>query len=114
MNASKLGEKAQFLPKKVYKDKLTLGSGKIQINLFYFSPGHTNGDAWVVFPALRILQTGDMVAWKDTALLLRPQQRRQLHGVSDAGQRRRRRRGRRQRRSMAIRSRWPTSSTSTT
>ena len=33
------GEKAQFLPKKVYKDKLTLGSGKDQIDLFYFGAG---------------------------------------------------------------------------
>jgi cyclase len=59
------GEKAQFLPKKTYKDKLTIGSGKDQIDLYYFGPGHTNGDTWVVFPSLRILQTGDMVAWKD-------------------------------------------------
>jgi cyclase len=64
MNAFK-GEKAQFLPKKTYQDKLTIGSGTDQIDLFYFGPGHTNGDTWVVFPALRILQTGDMVAWKD-------------------------------------------------
>ena len=62
------GEKAQFLPKKTYKDKLTLGSGKDQIDLFYFGPGHTNGDTWVVFPALRVLQAGDMVAWKDAPL----------------------------------------------
>ena len=62
------GEKAQFLPKKTYKDKLTLGSGKDQIDLFYFGPGHTNGDTWVVFPSLRVLQTGDMVAWKDAPL----------------------------------------------
>src|SRR5262245_18167673 len=38
------GEKAQFLPKKTYQDKLTIGSGKDQIDLFYFGPGHTNGD----------------------------------------------------------------------
>jgi cyclase len=62
------GEKAQFLPKKTYKDKLTIGSGKDQIDLFYFGPGHTNGDTWVVFPSLRILQAGDMVAWKDAPL----------------------------------------------
>jgi len=62
------GEKAQFLPKKIYKDKLTLGSGKDQIDLYYFGAGHTNGDTWVVFPSLRILQTGDMVAWKDAPL----------------------------------------------
>ena len=62
------GEKAIYLPKKIYRDKMTLGSGKDQIDLFYFGPGHTNGDTWVVFPALRILQTGDMVAWKDAPL----------------------------------------------
>ena len=59
------GAKAQFLPKKTYKDKLTVGSGKDQIDLYYFGPGHTNGDSFVVFPALRVLQTGDIFAWKD-------------------------------------------------
>lgn len=59
------GDKAKFLPAKAYKDKLTLGSGKDQIDLFYFGPGHTNGDTWAVFPSLRVLQTGDMFPWKD-------------------------------------------------
>jgi cyclase len=59
------GDKAQFLPKKVFKDKLTVGTGKDRIDLYYFGAGHTNGDAFVVFPALRILHTGDMFAWKD-------------------------------------------------
>jgi cyclase len=59
------GEKAQFLPKKVYKDKLTVGSGRDRIDLHYFGAGHTNGDTFVVFPALRVLHTGDMFAWKD-------------------------------------------------
>jgi cyclase len=59
------GEKAQFLPKKTYKDKMSLGSGKDRIDLYYFGAGHTNGDTFVVFPALRILHTGDMFAWKD-------------------------------------------------
>src|SRR5579862_7042685 len=47
------GEKAQFLPKLTFKDKTTLFSGKDQIELYYFGPGHTNGDAWVLFPSLR-------------------------------------------------------------
>src|SRR4030095_6707980 len=51
-----------------YKDKLTLGSGKNQIDLYYFGPGHTNGDTFIVFPALRVLHTGDMFAWKDAPL----------------------------------------------
>src|SRR3954453_11815682 len=64
MDASK-GENAKFLPGKTYKDKTTIGSGKDRIDLYYFGAGHTNGDTFVVFPALRIVHTGDMFAWKD-------------------------------------------------
>jgi glyoxylase-like metal-dependent hydrolase (beta-lactamase superfamily II) len=63
------GDNAKFLPKKTYKDKMTLGSGKDRIDLYYFGPGHTNGDTWIVYPALRVMQTGDMFAWKDAPLL---------------------------------------------
>ena len=58
------GAKAKFLPNKTYKDKLTLGSGKDQIDLYHFGPGHTNGDTFVVFTAARTMHTGDMFAWK--------------------------------------------------
>jgi glyoxylase-like metal-dependent hydrolase (beta-lactamase superfamily II) len=58
------GEKAKFVPKRTYKDKLSLGSGKDQVDLHYFGVGHTNGDTFVVFPALRVMHTGDMFAWK--------------------------------------------------
>ena len=58
------GDKARFLPKRTYKDKLTLGAGKDQIDLYYFGPGHTSGDTFVVFPALRTMHVGDMFAWK--------------------------------------------------
>src|SRR4029078_12966380 len=40
------------LPKRTFKDRMTIGKGADQIDLFYFGPGHTNGDAWVSFPAL--------------------------------------------------------------
>ena len=59
------GDGAKFLPKKTYKDKLTVGSGKDRIDLYYFGAAHTNGDTFVVFPALRVLHTGDVFAWKD-------------------------------------------------
>src|SRR5690349_3819234 len=59
------GDKAVFLPKRTFKDKLSIGSGKERIDLYYFGAGHTNGDAFVYFPSLRVLQTGDMFAWKD-------------------------------------------------
>ena len=59
------GDNAKFLPKTTFKDKLTVGSGKDRIDLYYFGAGHTNGDAFIVFPALRVLHTGDIFAWKD-------------------------------------------------
>jgi cyclase len=59
------GDNEQFLPKKTYTDKMSVGSGKERIDLYYFGTGHTNGDTFVVFPALRILHMGDMFAWKD-------------------------------------------------
>ena len=58
------GEKANLVPKRTYKDRLTLGSGKDQVDLHYFGVGHTNGDTFVVFPALRVMHAGDMFAWK--------------------------------------------------
>jgi cyclase len=58
------GAKAQFVPKKTYKDKLSLASGRDQVDLYYLGVGHTNGDTFVVFPALRVMHTGDMFAWK--------------------------------------------------
>jgi len=58
------GANAQFLPGKTYRDRLTIGSGKDEIDLYCFGRGHTNGDTFVVFPALRTMHAGDMFAWK--------------------------------------------------
>jgi cyclase len=63
------GEKAQFLPDKTYKDKLTLNSGNDQIDLYYFGPGHTNGDSIVVFTTLRVAHAGDLFARKATPFI---------------------------------------------
>jgi glyoxylase-like metal-dependent hydrolase (beta-lactamase superfamily II) len=62
------GENSKFLPSKTYKDKLTIGSGKDRLDLYYFGAAHTSGDTFIVFPALRILHTGDAFAWKDAPL----------------------------------------------
>ena len=56
------GENVNFLPKLMFKDKMTLGAGKDRIDLYYFGLGHTNGDAWVVFPSARVVHAGDMFA----------------------------------------------------
>jgi cyclase len=55
-------DKAQFLPKRTFKDTMSLGAGADQIDLYYFGRGHTSGDALVVFPALRVMHTGDLFA----------------------------------------------------
>jgi cyclase len=57
------------LPTKTFKDRLTLGKGADQIDLYYFGRGHTNGDAFVVFPALRVMHAGDIFARKGPPLL---------------------------------------------
>jgi cyclase len=62
------GDNAKFLPARTFTDKMTLGSGNDRIDLYFFGAGHTSGDAFVVFPALRVLHTGDDFAWKDGPL----------------------------------------------
>jgi cyclase len=52
------------MPRKAFKDRMSLGRGADQIDLYYFGIGHTNGDAWVVFPALRVMHAGDMFPGK--------------------------------------------------
>src|SRR4029079_6018120 len=52
------------MAKRTFKDRMTIGKGADQIDLFYFGPGHTNGDAWVSFPALHAVHAGDMFASK--------------------------------------------------
>ncbi len=47
------------LPTKTFKDKMSLFSGQDRIDLYYFGVGGTDGDAWVVFPELRTMATGD-------------------------------------------------------
>jgi glyoxylase-like metal-dependent hydrolase (beta-lactamase superfamily II) len=63
------GEKAKFLPKRTYKDRLTIGSGRDQIDLYHFGPGHTNGDTFIVFTALRVMHAGDMFPWRDAPFI---------------------------------------------
>ena len=63
------GDNAKFLPKRTYKDKLSIGAGKNQIDLYYFGRGHTDGDTFVVFPALRTMHMGDLFPWKDAPFL---------------------------------------------
>ena len=57
------------MPKRTFKDRMTLGKGSDEIDLYYFGRGHTNGDAWIVFPSLRTVHAGDIFAGKNVPLL---------------------------------------------
>jgi glyoxylase-like metal-dependent hydrolase (beta-lactamase superfamily II) len=57
------------MAKRTFKDKMTLGSGKDRVDLYYFGRGHTNGDAWIVFPELRLVHAGDIFSGKNLPLL---------------------------------------------
>ena len=56
-------------PTQTFGDKKTIGKGKDQIDLYYFGPGHTNGDAFVVFTAARAMCIGDLMAWNMAPLI---------------------------------------------
>jgi len=43
-----------------FDDRLTLGTGDDRIELYWFGAGHTDGDAFVVFPAERVMAAGDI------------------------------------------------------
>jgi glyoxylase-like metal-dependent hydrolase (beta-lactamase superfamily II) len=57
-------DRRAFVPRKTFKDRMTLGAGRNRIELYNFGPAHTNGDAIVVFPAQRAAHLGDLFARK--------------------------------------------------
>ena len=57
------------LPDRTFKDKMSVLKGKDQIDLYYFGPAHTGGDAFVVFKNLRAMHAGDAFANKGFPLI---------------------------------------------
>jgi cyclase len=57
------------MSKRTFTDTMTLGSGNDRIDLHYFGRGHTNGDTFVVFTALRVMHAGDIFSGKNIPLL---------------------------------------------
>ena len=57
------------LPKRTFGDTMTVGTGNDRIDLHYFGRGHTDGDAWVLFPALRVMAAGDIFSGKNVPFL---------------------------------------------
>jgi cyclase len=47
------------MPTRTFKDELTVGRGADQVDLRYFGPAHTGGDAFVIFKTHRVMHVGD-------------------------------------------------------
>ena len=63
------GTNGRGLPTRTFSERMSLGSGGDQVDLYYFGPAHTGGDAWVVFPSLRTLHAGDAFLGKRVPFL---------------------------------------------
>ncbi|HTM03025.1 MAG TPA: MBL fold metallo-hydrolase [Vicinamibacterales bacterium] len=57
------------IPDITFSNTLRLGTGKDRIDLYYFGAGHTNGDAFIVFPSVRAMCIGDLMAWNMAPLI---------------------------------------------
>jgi glyoxylase-like metal-dependent hydrolase (beta-lactamase superfamily II) len=57
------------LPKRTFTDRMTIGRGNDQIDLYYFGRAHTNGDAMVYFPALRVFHMADVFPGKELPIM---------------------------------------------
>ena len=57
------------MPDRTFTDTLTIGSGNDQVDLHFFGCGHTGGDTWVVFPAVRAMHAGDMFPGKQIPIM---------------------------------------------
>jgi glyoxylase-like metal-dependent hydrolase (beta-lactamase superfamily II) len=52
------------MPKRTFKDSMTIGQGDERIELRYFGRAHTDGDVMVLFPAARVLHMADVFPTK--------------------------------------------------
>jgi glyoxylase-like metal-dependent hydrolase (beta-lactamase superfamily II) len=50
-------------PHVVFNDEASVFLGNVEVQLKYLGRGHTNGDAVIYFPDLKVVHTGDLVVW---------------------------------------------------
>ena len=53
----------ELAPTETFTDQLTLGEGDDRVELHYFGAGHTDADAFLVFPSEKVMFPGDVMAW---------------------------------------------------
>jgi glyoxylase-like metal-dependent hydrolase (beta-lactamase superfamily II) len=56
-----LRNKQPGAPRVVFSDQASVFLGGIEVRAYYFGRGHTNGDAVIYFPDLRVVHTGDLI-----------------------------------------------------
>lgn len=58
-----------MMPDETFSERTTLGRGPDRVDLYYFGAGHTDNDAFIVFPSVRAMMAGDIFAWKMSPLI---------------------------------------------
>jgi cyclase len=48
-------------PRVVFNDQASVFLGGVEVRAYYFGRGHTNGDAVIYFPDLKVVHTGDLI-----------------------------------------------------
>jgi cyclase len=56
-----LRNKQPGAPRVVFNDQASVFLGGVEVRAYYFGRGHTNGDAVIYFPDLRVIHTGDLI-----------------------------------------------------
>ena len=57
------------LPKRTFTDAWGMGSGRDEIEIRYFGPAHTGGDAFVIFKRHRVMHVGDTMPTRDLPIM---------------------------------------------
>ena len=56
-----LRNKQPGAPRVTFTDQASVFVGGVEVRAYYFGRGHTNGDAVIYFPDLRVIHTGDLI-----------------------------------------------------
>jgi glyoxylase-like metal-dependent hydrolase (beta-lactamase superfamily II) len=56
-----LRNKQPGAPRVVFTDQASVFLGGVEVRAYYFGRAHTNGDAVIYFPDLRVIHTGDLI-----------------------------------------------------
>lgn len=57
------------LPTRTFTDRLSLGRGAEQVDLYYYGRAHTGGDTYVVFRTARVMHAGDTFPNKNNPIM---------------------------------------------